>query len=121
MADTGYDEGGLFASDQNLNGTRSVRQHSVSKFREFIRSFRVGTKFEYRDQLRTNVGVGRQYLDVSLEDVNVFDEGLRQALVANPGEELALFEQAAREVVQQSIIKPEEQERVRVCSCLICI
>ena len=52
------DEGGVFAADQNLSNARSGRQHSISRYREFIRSFRnsFDNTFIYRDQLRRNVG-----------------------------------------------------------------
>ena len=52
------DEGGIFTADQNLSNGRSGRQHSISRYREFIRSFRnsFDNTFIYRDQLRRNVG-----------------------------------------------------------------
>ncbi|CAK9225778.1 unnamed protein product [Sphagnum troendelagicum] len=100
---SGWDEGNVFYSDQNLedggdeNGDKLVTRHSSQrKFKEFIRSYGdVKGPFPYRESLLQNP----KSLQVALEDLHSFDDALSERLRRMPAEYLPLFEVAAAEVL----------------------
>ena len=91
-----WDDGNIYVSNQQLGVTRSeatrvgteVSSLSVSaarrKFRDFIRNFRSGNRFLYRETLLQNYRKSIYYLEVSLSDLNSYDENLQEALRKEP-------------------------------------
>ncbi|XP_022143029.1 DNA replication licensing factor MCM5 [Momordica charantia] len=106
---SGWDEGGIYYSDQAQSlgdGTGGGRagdaeekatHHSVlRKFKEFIRGFEADKNvFPYRESLLHNP----KFLRVDMEDVNAFDSDLPAKLRSAPADYLPLFETAAAEVL----------------------
>ncbi|PRP88455.1 hypothetical protein PROFUN_03172 [Planoprotostelium fungivorum] len=93
------DEGQIYAgvgggAHYNADSNVSIE----SRFREFLRSYREGAAFIYRDRLRQNINQGYEWLNVNLQHLSAFDEGLSEDLRQKPAELLPLFSSAARDV-----------------------
>ncbi|KAJ1725577.1 minichromosome maintenance protein 5 [Coemansia erecta] len=80
-------------SGEELKDDRNQLQQTLF---DFIQNFRDDNVFIYREQLRQNIAIGENSLDVSLQDVTSYDEVLAQQLVNHPADILPLFEVAAR-------------------------
>ena len=72
-----------------------------ARFREFIRNFRNGPLFPYREQLRQRYHKKENELTVNLGDLNKYDPHLQTFLQADPRRFIAHFEKAAQDVLQQ--------------------
>ncbi|KAL8037391.1 hypothetical protein ABFX02_11G036700 [Erythranthe guttata] len=104
---SGWDEGGVFYSDQaqypHVGGEQSEtasRHTALQKFKEFIRNFQHKSQpnvFPYREALLSNP----KYVLVNLADLISYDpdQNLPQFLRQNPADYLPLFETAAAEVL----------------------
>eukprot|EP01117_Protostelium_nocturnum_P012987 TRINITY_DN4810_c0_g1_i1.p1 TRINITY_DN4810_c0_g1~~TRINITY_DN4810_c0_g1_i1.p1 ORF type:complete len:716 (-),score=282.89 TRINITY_DN4810_c0_g1_i1:6-2153(-) len=68
------------------------------RFQKFLKDFRKGPHFVYRDQLRQNLSQGYNWLNVNLQDLASFDEALATEIKMKPVEFLPLFSSAARTV-----------------------
>lgn len=67
----------------------------------------------HRDTLKRNYNLQQYYLEVNIEDVGSFDENLAEKLYKQPSEHLPIFEEAAREVVDElTAPRPEGEEQV---------
>lgn len=98
----------LPTSENDLNGEAEDRVESgpeldltqvQARFRHFLRSFRSGEEFIYRDQLAANYAQEAYHLVLSMEDLESFDKGeLLNLLVTQPAVYLPAFEKAAKEV-----------------------
>ena len=66
-----------------------------ARFREFIRNFRRGPLFPYREQPRARYHKGENQLDIDLGDLNKYDLLLQNFLQSNPRDFIAHFERAA--------------------------
>jgi len=110
-----WDEGQLFASDQQLrpNGGDNdifgdVDEPSLdpakacNKFREFVRGYHIGSIFPYRDQLLQNLRKNKHVLEINLEDLNNFESGLQDLLQEKPGTYLPQFELAANAFAKET-------------------
>ncbi|CAM6127448.1 unnamed protein product [Calypogeia fissa] len=96
---SGWDEGNVFYSDQDLvqdNENEVANRHAVQgKMKEFIRNF--GTlkgDYPYRESLLQNPNC----LPISLDDLDNFDPDVSEMLRRNPGEYMPILELAAAEV-----------------------
>ena len=100
---TGFDEGRLFTSDQSLAPRSGELEPSDARVRflTFVRNFREGNVFTYRDQLRANYVLRKYSLTVAMEDLKAFDEALADKVVDAPSEYLAQFELAAKDAAGQ--------------------
>ncbi|CAM9349081.1 unnamed protein product [Ascophyllum nodosum] len=94
----GLDDGGM-------SGVEAKRQ-----FREFIRSYRIGNLFPYRDQLLQRYRKRETYLEVDLGHINEFRPQLLDMLTLKPVEYLPLFEEAAQEALKQLTTERPEGE-----------
>ena len=78
-----FDEGGIFYSDQQRgDGEEGVSESPTAvrtKYREFVRTFRDGETFIYRDALRQAVSLNQPVLEVDLDHVMAWDDGARGA------------------------------------------
>jgi DNA replicative helicase MCM subunit Mcm2 (Cdc46/Mcm family) len=107
-AEMDWDEGQVYASDQNLrieekHGKEELETNPVkarAKFREFIRCHRDDNVFHYRERLLLNFRKRHYTLEVDLEDLNNFDSTLKDVLQEAPAVFLPQFEEAAREVLR---------------------
>ncbi|CAM9657948.1 unnamed protein product [Ectocarpus sp. 12 AP-2014] len=102
LAGPGQDDG---LDDGNMSAIEAKRQ-----FREFIRSYRNGNLFPYRDQLLQRYRKRETYLEVNLGHVNEFRPDLLDMLTLRPVEYLPLFEQAAQEALKQLTTERVEGE-----------
>ncbi|KAJ1809918.1 minichromosome maintenance protein 5 [Coemansia sp. RSA 2599] len=104
MAAQGWDAGQIYT--RNVHGGEELkedRQQLQQSLFDFIQNFRDDNVFIYREQLRQNIAVGENWLDVSLQDVNSYDEALAQQLVNQPMDVLPLFELAARNSARRMV------------------
>ncbi|KNC50614.1 MCM5 minichromosome maintenance deficient 5 [Thecamonas trahens ATCC 50062] len=101
---TGFDAGQIFTSDQELvpRSAASLQPSDArAKFLNFIRNFRDGNVFTYRDQLRANYVLRKYQLEVQLEHLKAYDEALADTLVEAPAEYVEQFELAAKDAAKQ--------------------
>ncbi|CAJ2634552.1 unnamed protein product [Trifolium pratense] len=101
---SGWDEGGVYYSDQAHSwddgrgeGEATASNHTIlQKFKEFIRNFETGNNvFPYRESLLHNP----KFLTVDMEDLDSFDPDLPSKLRSSPADILPLFETAAAQVL----------------------
>lgn len=79
------------------------------KFKNFLKEFYEGNHdFKYRDQLKDHFNLGQYWINVSLEDLDSFDEVLSDKLKKNPTKLMELFELAATEVCDD-VTKPRKE------------
>ncbi|KAJ3027126.1 minichromosome maintenance protein 5 [Rhizophlyctis rosea] len=102
MAALGWDAGqiystNVYAADQQIEETRSSIE---TKFKDFLRSFRLDNVYVYRDQLRKNLIIRRYFLEVDLAHLISFDEELANQVKEKPAEYLPLFEGAIKSVAE---------------------
>jgi hypothetical protein len=78
-----FDEGGIFYSDQQRGDADQADGESPMaariKYREFIRTFRDGESFVYRDALRQAVSLNSPVLEIDLDHVMAWDDGATPA------------------------------------------
>ena len=74
---------------------RRHRHHHRRRRREFIRNFRVGTMYPYRDQLLQRWRKKEHFLEVQLAHLNEYDADLLSMLQNQPIVYLPLFENGA--------------------------
>ncbi|XP_058812269.1 DNA replication licensing factor Mcm5 [Topomyia yanbarensis] len=124
----GFDDVGVFFSDnfgddgQQQQGSNQINlQQMKKKYREFIRTFcEANFSYKYRDNLKRNYLLGRYYLEVEIEDLAGFDEGLADKLYKQPTEHLQIFEEAAREVADEiTAPRPEGEEEIHDIQVLL--
>ncbi|KAJ2518644.1 minichromosome maintenance protein 5, partial [Coemansia sp. RSA 1937] len=109
MSGQGWDAGKVYT--RQVHSGEAVKEGVVEaqqQLFDFIQNFRDDNVFVYREQLRQNLAVGEDVLNVSLQDVAGFDESLSQRLVNHPAEYLPLFELAARNSARK-IVAPGAQ------------
>jgi len=130
---SGWDLPNISASDQKLreidqdelgagaNGDSEFDNVSVtqvqSKFRQFLRTFRVEEQFIYREQLVANYEQEQYFLVVDAADLGKFDPDLLQLISRRPAEFLPVFETAAKEVVSMTILprpRLEDMQSIQV-------
>ncbi|KAJ2767437.1 minichromosome maintenance protein 5 [Coemansia nantahalensis] len=97
MSGEGWDAGRVFTRSVH-RGEESTddRVETQQQLFDFIQNFRDDSVFVYREQLRQNLAVNENVLNVSLQDLASFDESVSQKLVNRPADVLPLFELAAR-------------------------
>ena len=109
-----FDEGGIFYSDQQRgDGEQSESESPTAvriQYREFVRTFRDGETFVYRDAMRQAVSLNYHVLEVDLDHVMAWDDALADDLLQRPGFHLPLFEAAALEAAVSMAIVDETQE-----------
>jgi DNA replicative helicase MCM subunit Mcm2 (Cdc46/Mcm family) len=105
---SGFDEGQVVWSDQQLSDKTQNVQAMVAGFKRFIREFPSGLEFPYRDQLRKNISMHQHCLEVNLDDLNLFDQQTCSALHDRPAEMLAHFESAAKEIYASMTVGKRE-------------
>lgn len=80
------------------------------KFKSFLKEFYVDNYvYIYRDQLKDHFNLEQFWINVSLEDLDSFDEVLSDKLKKNPTKLMELFELAATEVCDE-ITKPRKDD-----------
>ncbi|XP_065564221.1 DNA replication licensing factor mcm5-B-like [Artemia franciscana] len=91
---TGFD----FADVMSLSipeETRAVK----NKFSSFLLEFHEGNFiYKYRDMLRRHYNLRQYFIEVSMEDIQSYDEDLADKLRKQPTEYIALLEEATKEV-----------------------
>uniref|UniRef100_T1J5Z2 DNA replication licensing factor MCM5 n=1 Tax=Strigamia maritima TaxID=126957 RepID=T1J5Z2_STRMM len=115
----GFDNLGVYYSDnfaaddqQSVDDNQIRFQPVKKKFKEFIRGFHEGNfVFRYREQLLQNYNCENYWIEVAIEDIASFDESLADSLHKTPIDYLPLFEEAAKEVVDE-LTKPRPDDEV---------
>ena len=106
-----FDDGSIFYSDQQRADGEQVDTESPQscriKYREFIRTYREGNAFLYRDKLRQSVSLGLPELEVDLDHLMSWDDALADDLQERPAFHLPQFEAAALEAAQSMAIIDE--------------
>lgn len=76
--------------------------------------------YDHSDTLKRNYLLGHYFLEVEIEDLAGFDETLADKLHQQPTENLAIFEDAAREVADEiTAPRPEHEEEVQDIQVLL--
>jgi DNA replication licensing factor MCM5 len=83
-----------------------------NRFREFIRNFRSGNLYPYRDQLLHRFRKQENYLEVNLGDLNRYDSVLQNELQQKPNEYLPILEAAAKEVLTQLTMEGDNADDI---------
>ena len=91
----------LFSSGNVLSPSEAQ-----SRFRDFIRTFRVKHTFVYREKLLQNFRKKRHCIEVNLRDLNTYDPLLQDILQKEPNKIAHLFEQALRVVLSDLTMIP---------------
>lgn len=120
---SGFDDMGLFfvdtfSTDEINGGSDSNKINFMNikkKLKDFLRVFHTGNfNYIYRDSLRNNYNSGRYWLEVDLKDLSSYDEELGELLKKQPTEVLPLFEDAAKEIVDEiTRPRPDGEEQVK--------
>mmetsp|Transcript_1796 Transcript_1796/g.4176 ORF Transcript_1796/g.4176 Transcript_1796/m.4176 type:complete len:754 (+) Transcript_1796:239-2500(+) len=107
---TAWDDVPAFYSNQNLGGedreaNPNAEKRIKGRFREFIRNYREASTqvFPYRVQLLERFRRGEFKLVVELEHLNNYDEELLDLLLQRPTQYLAIFEDAAKQALVQTM------------------
>jgi len=129
MAMSGFDDPGVFFSDnfdgEEDNSNQVSRSAFKKRFRDFLREFHVstsstGVSYIYRDQLRQHCNLGEYWLEVDLGHLSSFDSELADELYRNPAEFHPLFEQAGRELADEiTRPRPENEEEAQEIQILL--
>lgn len=78
-------------------------------FRKFLKEYYVGNHdYKYRNQLKDHYNLQEYWINVSLEDLDAFDEVLSDKLKKNPTRLMELFELAATEVCDD-VTRPRKE------------
>jgi len=102
-----FDQGAVFYSDAGLvnqaNGLGEFGDASLlqDRFLRFVREYRSGNAFVYRDQLKHNYNLKRFCLEIQLEHLAAFDEPLADRLLENPNDTVPHCEAAAAKAAAQ--------------------
>ncbi len=85
------DAGHVFYTNQNLGANVSEEEfeditpaESRKKFVEFIRNFRYREIYVYREQLRQRFRNKQYFLEVSVDDINSYEDLLNEKLQEHP-------------------------------------
>lgn len=79
------------------------------RFYDFLRNFRADSVFKYREALTQHYRRGEPMMIVELADIAAFDSELLTSLQKRPEDELRLFEAAACDVLQRSVLPTLER------------
>lgn len=93
------------ASDARQSASPAAIQR---RLRSFLRGFRVGPLFYYREQLLANSRRNHWFVTVNLSHVASFDQELQDLLLKSPREQLPLLESAAKETLAQLLVASHE-------------
>lgn len=97
-----------FGGDHTMSAEDDSR-HLKERFRTFLREYHENNyEYKYRDQLRDHFNLGEYWIDISLEDLDSFDEVLSDKLKKNPTKLMDLFEVAATEVADE-VTRPRKE------------
>eukprot|EP00754_Rhynchopus_humris_P018582 Rhum_TRINITY_DN14606_c4_g1::Rhum_TRINITY_DN14606_c4_g1_i1::g.104122::m.104122/K02209/MCM5, CDC46; DNA replication licensing factor MCM5 len=89
-------------SSMGLQGDGDNAGDIQSYLRDFIRLYRKdgGNARMYWEQLKDNVHLGRNYIEVDMRDIATFNPQCGELLTKDPNKWLPVFEEAAREVAK---------------------
>ena len=94
-------------AEENVGSDISPNQ-AKSRLREFIRNYRERDIFVYRDQLLQKYRKRDNYLTVDMVHLNAYDPVLQDLLQKRPNAHLPLFEEAAKDALQQLIVEKDD-------------
>ena len=110
-AHSGWDVGQVFSSNQqlatdpdaNVLGTEMEDElpptEMLKRFREFVRTFRLGNNYIYRDQLLRHFRKGVHNLEIDLAHINHFDSRMHDSIQKYPNQALPVLEEATKEAL----------------------
>ena len=79
------------------------------RFREFVRTFRSGNNYIYRDQLLRHFRKGIHNLEVDLAHINHFDARMHDSIQKYPNQALPVLEDAAREALAGLTLNQQDE------------
>uniref|UniRef100_A0AAV1UUH8 DNA replication licensing factor MCM5 n=1 Tax=Peronospora matthiolae TaxID=2874970 RepID=A0AAV1UUH8_9STRA len=108
-----WDAGRISSVGMETAQTSDARQTSSPaalqrRLLSFLRGFRVGPLFYYREQLLANARRHHWFVTVHLSHVVAFDQELQDLLLKSPKEQLPLLESAAKEMLAQLLVSSQE-------------
>lgn len=78
---------------------------SPSTRREFVRNFRLGSDFLYRNQLLQRYRRGQYWLEINIGHLHDYEARLLKHLQDQPAEYLPVYEKGAREALSQLLLE----------------
>ena len=123
---SGWDAGAITYSNQELvagdapDSTQLTRQSVKHRFREFIRNFRQGNNFLYRNQLLQRWRKRDFHMTVDLQDVLSYDSELNDLIQRSPNDYVPLFEQAAKDALKVRCAVCGVRRAVCGVRCAVC-
>jgi len=98
-----YNAATITSAYQNLkveqDNTKETNDDITKAFIKFIKEYRNGNVFKYREQLQYNMQKGIHKLEIDFEDLDAENKNLSDVLIHKPGVVIPLFETAIKEVV----------------------
>ncbi|KIM28949.1 hypothetical protein M408DRAFT_329001 [Serendipita vermifera MAFF 305830] len=102
---SGFDGNTVFAvpilADKPLGTTLESASDTERMLLDFLLQYRVGGVFIYRDQLRANLLLRIDSLEVELKHIALYNDDLAHAIQDRPGDTLPLFEAAAAKAAKK--------------------
>eukprot|EP00164_Ancoracysta_twista_P008827 GFYU01012862.1.p1 GENE.GFYU01012862.1~~GFYU01012862.1.p1 ORF type:complete len:727 (-),score=252.45 GFYU01012862.1:299-2479(-) len=98
----GWDRQQTYYSDLGLAAESNAAENNSAhkkQFREFIRNYRDGPDFIYRNQIVQNYNLRRFYIEVELGHLQGYSQTLCQRIRRSPVETIPLFEEAAKDAI----------------------
>lgn len=90
---SGFDVGGVYTAEILApNDVGNLPEHAElsGKFLKFLREFRLGEFFVYRDQLLQNLQVRQHVVEIELDHLTAFDETLTNHITNRPTDVLPI-------------------------------
>lgn len=81
------------------------------RLHDFLRNFRVGPIFFYREQLIANYRRSNYYFTVSLSHLATYDQFLQDLMLKNPKDHLPLLENAAKEMLAYLLVLNRSEQQ----------
>ncbi|KAI8897959.1 MCM2/3/5 family-domain-containing protein [Globomyces pollinis-pini] len=111
----GWDSGQITTTQTYLPTAEVDSNNAIEQnFLDFLRNFRLGSVFPYRDQLRKNIIIKSYFLEVDLSDLITFDQDLANSLKLDPKNLLPLFESAVKTLAIQSTLVSNDDSKFQV-------
>ncbi|EWM24527.1 dna replication licensing factor mcm5 [Nannochloropsis gaditana] len=81
------------------------KERARNSFREFVRNFRLGSDFLYRNQLLQRYRRGQYWLEINIGHLHDYEARLLKHLQDQPAEYLPVYEKGAREALSQLLLE----------------
>lgn len=111
---SGFDDLGIYFSGNITNENEDLNQFNSNnirrRFKDFLRQFHNGDfVYKYRNELKEHYNTEQYWIEISLDDLNSFDEELADNVNKSPIQYMKIFEATATELADE-ITRPRMDE-----------